>query len=65
MSKTTEGFSLQGCLYVQRMLTHVLIGIRSAKKYHIGSIISNKVGSVILSQTPQALVRLNSISTVE
>ena len=31
MSETTEGFSLQGCLYVQKSLTNV--GIRSAEKF--------------------------------
>jgi hypothetical protein len=50
MSETTEGFSLQGCLIFTEKVTHVGL-VRSAEKYHLGSIISNKTGSVILSQT--------------
>ena len=44
--ETTEGFSLQRCLYVQRRLTHE--GIRSIEKQYLGSVMSNNTGSVIL-----------------
>ena len=46
--ETTEGVSLQRCLYVQRRLTHE--GIRSIEKQYLGSVMSNNTGSVILSQ---------------